>query len=81
MFAILAYEYLHSLLMLWPGQKTPDVIRLLQIGERPPIEETIPQSIRSLISDCWKMNAAQRPSFSEIHQRLILIRKNENFGQ
>eukprot|EP00026_Physarum_polycephalum_P006626 Phypoly_transcript_06676.p1 GENE.Phypoly_transcript_06676~~Phypoly_transcript_06676.p1 ORF type:complete len:507 (+),score=33.77 Phypoly_transcript_06676:125-1645(+) len=41
--------------------------------ERPSLTEEIPESLRTLITECWHTDPQQRPSFKEIITRLNLI--------
>jgi len=43
---------------------------VLRRGARPPMPADLPPVLESLLVDCWKHSADQRPSFREVHDRL-----------
>lgn len=51
--------------------------RVVHGGERPPLNKKWPDSLNSLITDCWSENPEDRPNFDEIVQRLDVMLLNE----
>ena len=46
-------------------------------GTRPQVPSTMPKQYKDLMTDCWAGMPTDRPSFSEIIQRLESIREND----
>ena len=44
--------------------------KVLHEQQRPDLPEGVPSGIIDLISDCWKQNAAERPTIDEVIERL-----------
>ena len=42
---------------------------------RPKLPSFCPESYRILIEDCWKQNPDERPDFTEILERLFIIKR------
>lgn len=60
---------------LFPNHNDYDefVSSICKKGERPPIPDDCLPSLRKLLEDCWHAKAKNRPSFSEINDRLDTI--------
>lgn len=48
-------------------------------GERPPLPDSIPSSLKSLIEDCWNTDPKKRPDVWEIRERLWQCRLDLQF--
>lgn len=46
---------------------------LAQGGQRPEIPLSVPADVKALIQSCWHDNPSERPSFKDIHARLLTI--------
>ena len=46
----------------------------MQAGERPSLPPDCPESLTSLIKDCWSFEPSERPTFQDICSRLCQIR-------
>jgi serine/threonine protein kinase len=56
-------------------------IRIVDGGERPPINKKWPKELSKLITDCWSNDIDQRPTFSIIVDRLTNIINSEKGGR
>ena len=79
-FAMLAYE---MVTLTYPFQNMSPVEAAFAVardGERPPLPR-MPDGARTLIESCWAQSAKDRPSFSDLEPRLLLLRsKKESFS-
>jgi serine/threonine protein kinase len=56
------------------GLRVHDVGRLVCGGRRPPIpQDQVPADVAALITECWAQEAAQRPAFPAILDRLQTV--------
>jgi serine/threonine protein kinase len=59
-----------------PWAEVPRAVQVMMkvcAGERPPLFDWMPESLRTLIEDCWNHDAELRPSFTEVLPRLYDI--------
>ncbi|VEU38239.1 unnamed protein product [Pseudo-nitzschia multistriata] len=47
--------------------------RVAKDGMRPSLDQIACDATKELIKDCWKPSPSQRPSFEEIHERIVRI--------
>ena len=57
-------------IMPYKNRTTLQIGNIVRNGIRPDIQEGAPKSYRSLITDCWNQDPLQRPTFTEICDRL-----------
>ena len=79
-FAIVLWELLARRLLLSPGLRlngqplnvTAEVwaARAAKEGTRPDLPEKWPAELRAIIASCWVANAAERPRFKAVQERL-----------
>ncbi|GAX74900.1 hypothetical protein CEUSTIGMA_g2346.t1 [Chlamydomonas eustigma] len=74
-FSIIAYELLHryQMISVTDGSFEECLVyarRVARKGYRPPVDESIPQPLRQLITDCWRPEPSSRPSMSEVYDKL-----------
>ncbi len=64
----------------YEGLKAPQILGLLNLQQRPPIPSPLPAGFTdayvSIMTHCWSNDPQQRPSASEVHQRIIALDKN-----
>eukprot|EP00903_Cladosiphon_okamuranus_P011476 g10809.t1 len=61
------------------GLKRPDFYnRVVDQGERPPLDPEWPQPIRNLLESCWRTNLDERLSFREVAGILKVCAEEEN---
>lgn len=48
-------------------------VQLAKAGQRPEIPLSVPADARALIQSCWHENPTTRPSFAQIHARLLAM--------
>ena len=46
----------------------------IQESKRPKLPKTYSKGLRSLVEDCWSLDPSKRPTFLEIHKRLIRLK-------
>jgi serine/threonine protein kinase len=56
-------------------------VRIVDAGERPPVNKKWPKELSKLVTDCWNVDVEQRPTFSIIVDRLTNIIKSEKGGR
>jgi len=67
---VLLWEIFSLGYMPYPGRSNMDVIELVTAGGRLDILDTCPSTVNEMMTSCWSRNADQRPSFTDIVQRL-----------
>jgi serine/threonine protein kinase len=46
----------------------------IQESKRPKLPKTYSKGLRSLVQDCWSLDPSKRPTFLDIHERLIRLK-------
>jgi serine/threonine protein kinase len=46
----------------------------IQGSKRPKLPTTYSRGLRSLVQDCWSLDPSKRPTFLDIHERLIMLK-------
>lgn len=81
-FGILMYEVLTGNMAYsdLPKEKRnmENIRKIVCEGERPKIKENeIKKSLQAIIEKCWSQNPAERPSFTEIYNKISLSKEND----
>lgn len=70
-FALIAYEILMRKKIHFYVKTVEDIAKMLKAGERPRFDKSrVPEIYKELLELCWAENASERPSFSEIVDKL-----------
>ena len=69
-FGILLYELITYGRFPYPGMKNTQVIEALQANYRMSCPEGCPELLYKIMSDCWRGDAASRPTFETLQWRL-----------
>ena len=69
-FGVVLWEIFSFAKVPYPGMTLNQLIEELQNGYRMKKPEFAPESIGQLMSDCWKTQPNQRPTFSELEEAL-----------
>ena len=72
-FGILLYELITYGQFPYPGMNNTQVIEALQAGYRMPCPMDCPKQLYEIIRQCWKDNAALRPTFATLQWSLLLV--------
>lgn len=85
-FAIIAYELLHRYQMISATDGSLEECmayahRAAHSGFRPPIDESLPKSLKSLITRCWDPEPDNRPTMEEALGLLASMLKSYSFDR
>ena len=69
-FGILLYELITYGRFPYPGMNNAQVLEALQTGYRMPCPMGCPEQLYEIMQECWKCNAASRPTFEVLQCRL-----------
>ena len=69
-FGILLYELITYGRFPYPGMNNAQVLEQLQTGYRMPCPMGCPEQLYKIMSDCWKDDAASRPTFETLQWKL-----------
>ena len=76
-FGIVLYELITYGRIPYPGMTNAEVIEKLQTGYRMPCPNGCPEQLYEIMVECWRDEAASRPTFKALQGRLELL-KTEN---
>jgi len=69
-FGILMYEFITHGRFPYPGMDNPQVVQALKTGYRMSCPMGCPEQLYEIMADCWKEDAASRPTFETLQCRL-----------
>mmetsp|Transcript_13051 Transcript_13051/g.37913 ORF Transcript_13051/g.37913 Transcript_13051/m.37913 type:complete len:497 (-) Transcript_13051:1501-2991(-) len=81
-FGVMVYEMVHKYMMVFAitlkgtEEEIEAYARKVSNGYRPPIRETLPESIKGVIRDAWAQEPNDRPSMEELLKRLKAIEES-----
>ena len=88
-FAIVLWELLARRLLLSPGTRLKGqplnmtaeqwAAQAAREGTRPDLPEKWPEELRVIIASCWQADAAKRPTFKKVKDRLAPLRQPHLF--
>ena len=61
----------------YPGMTNVQVIEALQTGYRMPCPVGCPEQLYEIMGECWREEAASRPTFKELQERLELLKTED----
>lgn len=64
-FSLIVYELMTNL-VAYQGISTNQLIKAINLNDKPPIPNELPKSYKDLIESCWQENPDKRPTFNEI---------------
>ena len=76
-FGILLYEIITYGSSPYPGMTDAEVIEALQTGYRMPCPDDCPEQLYDIMKECWRDEAASRPTFNTVQGRMELLMKTE----
>ena len=74
-FGILLYELITYGTSPYPGMTDAEVIEALQTGYRMPCPNGCPEQLYDIMKECWRDEAASRPTFKALQGRMELLTK------
>ena len=69
-FGILLYELITYGSFPYPGMNNTEVVEKLKTGYRMPCLMGCPQQLYKIMGECWRNEAASRPTFESLHWRM-----------
>ena len=72
-FGVLVYELITYGRFPYPGMSDAEVIEKLQTGYRMPCPNGCPEQLYEIMGECWRDEAASRPTFNTLEGRLELL--------
>ena len=72
-FGVLLYELITYGRFPYPGMSDAEVIEKLQTGYRMPCPNGCPEQLYEIMGECWRDEAASRPTFNTLEGRLELL--------
>uniref|UniRef100_A0AC34FJN2 Protein kinase domain-containing protein n=1 Tax=Panagrolaimus sp. ES5 TaxID=591445 RepID=A0AC34FJN2_9BILA len=77
-FGILCYEMFSFGIEPYSTFSNVEMLEFLQSGKRLLIPKNTPESISSIMTDCWNENPNDRPTFAILEQRIMKILEGES---
>jgi len=59
----------------YEGKTTLQIVRMIDMGERPQIPDTVDPDYAQIIRDCWASDPFKRPTIDEVHERLLKVKE------
>ena len=72
-FGVLIYELITRGRLPYPGMTNPQVVQAVKTGYRMPAPKVCPKQLYEVMKECWKEDAASRPTFDKLQGRLKKI--------
>ena len=69
-FGILLYELITYGGLPYPGMSNTQVLEALKTGYRMPCPKDCPEPLYEIMTECWRHDAASRPTFETLQRRL-----------
>ena len=69
-FGIVMYELLTYGRLPYPGMNNGQVVQALKTGYRMSCPRSCPEHLYKIMMECWREDAAARPTFEELQSRL-----------
>ena len=76
-FGIVLYEIITYGSSPYPGMTDAEVIEALQTGYRMPCPDDCPEQLYDIMKECWRDEAASRPTFKAVQGKMKLWTKTE----
>ena len=76
-FGVLLYEIITYGSSPYPGMTDSEVIEALQTGYRTPCPDGCPEQLYKIMKECWRDEAALRPTFKAVQGRMELLTKTK----
>ena len=80
-FGILMYELITRGRLPYPGMSNAQVVQALKTGYRMPSPKGCPEQLYKIIMECWKDDAAARPTFEVLQRKLEELSANTEHMQ
>lgn len=71
----------HDMTMIEIGDLHTARVLMCDLKLRPPMPCNIPSTLRKILVSCWRVNEADRPSFSEVYHDLEKMLVNQEFDK
>ena len=72
-FGIVLYELITYGHPPYPGISNMEALTAIKLGYRMPCPEGCPEQLYNIMRDCWRDNAATRPTFESLHWRIEMF--------
>ena len=76
-FGVLLYEIITYGYSPYPGMTFVEVIEKLQTGYRMPCPDDCPEQLYDIMKECWRDEAASRPTFKALQSRMELLTRTK----
>ena len=77
-FGVLMYELITRGRLPYPGMTNPQVVQAVKTGYRMPAPKVCPEQVYKVMRECWKDDAARRPTFEVLQGRLKQLSTDEH---
>mmetsp|Transcript_23068 Transcript_23068/g.50616 ORF Transcript_23068/g.50616 Transcript_23068/m.50616 type:complete len:535 (+) Transcript_23068:148-1752(+) len=85
-FAMICYELCHNYMMISATDGSFQECqayarRVARAGYRPPIDDSLPSPLRTLMASCWHADPSARPSMADVVGQLIKVQNTLDFNR